>query len=87
MTNSVIQCHESITIGDYVNIGAGCMIMDTNFHSTGWRIRANREEDTQKKNVRTSPVTLEDYVFIGARSIICKGVTIGENQSLQQVLL
>lgn len=78
MTNSVIQCHESITIGDYVNIGAGCMIMDTNFHSTGWRIRANREEDTQKKNVRTSPVTLEDYVFIGARSIICKGVTIGE---------
>ena len=77
ITNSVIQCHESITIGNYVNIGAGCMIMDTNFHNTDWRIRANREEDVQK-NAKTAPVILEDYVFVGTRTIICKGVTIGE---------
>jgi len=77
LTNTIIQCHNSITIGDYVNIGAGCMIMDTNFHNIDWRIRANRKLDIQK-NAKTSPVVLEDYVFIGARSIICKGVTIGE---------
>lgn len=36
MTNTIIQCHEEIIIGNHVNIGAGCMIMDSNFHSTDW---------------------------------------------------
>ena len=81
ITNTVIQCHESIIIGNYVNVGAGCMIMDTNFHNTDWRIRADRKSDIQK-NAKTAPVILEDYVFIGARSIICKGVTIGEKSMI-----
>lgn len=77
ITNTVIQCHNSITIGNYVNIGAGCLIMDTNFHDTDWKIRSDRKLDIQK-NAKTAPIKLDDYVFIGARSIICKGVTIGE---------
>lgn len=36
MTNTIIQCHEEIIIGNHVDIGAGCMIMDSNFHSTDW---------------------------------------------------
>lgn len=39
MTNVIIQCHQSITIGDFVNIGAGCMIFDTDFHSLDWHDR------------------------------------------------
>lgn len=33
------------------------------------------EGDTDKKS---APVVIGDYVFIGARSIVLKGVTIGE---------
>ncbi len=77
LTNSVIQCHEHIEIGNYVNIGAGCMIFDTNFHSTDWRLREDRRADVE--NAVTKKVVIENYVFIGARSIISKGVTIGEH--------
>lgn len=77
MTNTIIQCHEEIIIGDHVNIGAGCMIMDSNFHSTDWRDRLDRLKDIE--NHRNAPVKIGDVVFIGARSIICKGVTIGDH--------
>lgn len=50
--------------------------MDTNFHSTNWEIRMDRKKDII--NAKTAPVKIDDFVFIGARSIICKGVHIGE---------
>ena len=77
MTNTIIQCHEEIIIGNHVNIGAGCMIMDSNFHSTDWRDRLDRRKDIE--NHRNAPIKIGDVVFIGARSIICKGVTIGDH--------
>lgn len=77
MTNTVIQCHERIEIGSHVNIGAGCMIMDSNFHSTDWKDRLDRRKDIA--NHRNAPIKIGDVVFIGARSIICKGVTIGDH--------
>lgn len=77
MSNTVIQCHENIQIGNHVNIGAGCMIMDSNFHSTNWHDRLDRKKDIA--NHRNAPVKIGDVVFIGARSIICKGVTIGDH--------
>lgn len=76
MSSTSIFCAEKIEIGNYVNIGAGCLIMDSNFHSTKWSDRADRELDTL--NAKTSPVKIDNYVFIGARCIICKGVHIGE---------
>ena len=80
MTNTIIQCHDSITIGDNVNIGAGCMIMDTNFHSTDWEIRLDRRKDIL--DAKTAPVKIGNVCFIGARSIICKGVTIGDHSMI-----
>lgn len=77
MTNTVIQCHELIEIGHHVNIGAGCMIMDSNFHSTNWQDRLDRKKDIE--NHRNASVKIGNVVFIGARSIICKGVTIGNH--------
>lgn len=76
MSNTVISCHKSITIGDFVNVGDGCLIMDSNFHSTNWEIRKNREQDVQC--AKTASIKIGDHVFIGAHSIICKGVTIGD---------
>lgn len=75
MTSVTIFCKKSIEIGNYVNIGAGTMIFDTNFHSTDWKIRENRIEDIQ--TAKDAPVKIGDNVFIGARCIIMKGVTIG----------
>lgn len=75
MTNVVIQCHESVTIGNYVNIGAGSMIFDTDFHSLYWK---DRYDGTDVSKRATKPVTIKDFVFIGAHSVILKGVTIGE---------
>lgn len=76
ITSTAIYCAEKIEIGNYVNIGAGCLVMDTNCHSTNWMIRMDRKRDII--NAKTAPVKIDDFVFIGARSIICKGVHIGE---------
>ena len=76
ISNTVIQCHNHINIGNYVNIGAGCIIMDSNFHSTNWLDRKDRKKDISL--AKSSPITIGNYSFIGTRCIICKGVTIGE---------
>ena len=70
-----IDCREHIRIGKYVNIGAGTLIMDSNFHNVDSKIRRDRGLD--KRTAKTAPIIIEDDVFIGARSIICKGVSIG----------
>lgn len=69
-----IICTDSVTIGSHVLIGAGCMITDSNHHSIEWQKRC-LEGDS---NIKSAPVVIGDYVFIGAKSIILKGVTIGE---------
>lgn len=75
MTNSTINCHESITIGNYVNIGAGCVITDSDFHSLDWHDRMYGTDIQKKCN---APIVINDLAFIGMHSIILKGVTIGE---------
>lgn len=76
MTATTISCKKSITIGDYVKIGAGCLLMDSTYHSADWKKRMNPATDSI--NAGYAPIIIDDHVFIGARSIICKGVHIGE---------
>lgn len=76
MTNTIIVCKQCITIGHHVNIGNGTIIMDNDLHSTDWETRSDRSADTM--HCISKPVIIEDHVFVGARSIILKGVTIGE---------
>ena len=76
MTATAINCKSGIKIGDYVKIGAGCLLMDFDFHSSNWQHRMNPSLDS--KNAGVAPIIIDDHVFIGARSIICKGVHIGE---------
>lgn len=77
ISQTAIICHHSITIGDFVKIGGGVKIYDTNFHSLNPEIRRHRELDMKEKKCR--PVNIEHDVFIGAGSIILSGVTIGAN--------
>lgn len=75
-SNVDIRCRKKIIIGNFVNIGEGTLIRDTNSHSTNWEIRADRIKDQQ--DVKDADVVIGDFSFIGARCMIMKGVTIGE---------
>ena len=59
-----------------LTLGGGSFITDSNHHSTDWQDRADRKRDVQ--NAQTAPIVIGDYVFIGAQSMVLKGVTIGE---------
>lgn len=76
VSSTTILVNNSIVIGDYVNIGGGAFLTDSNHHSSNWEDRADRIIDIQ--NAKTAPIVIGDYVFIGARCMILKGVTIGE---------
>jgi acetyltransferase-like isoleucine patch superfamily enzyme len=73
MTGGTICCAESITIGDYVALGANSMVVDTDFHPL--TPQARRVDSSAGK---TAPVIIEDEVFIGMNCLILKGVSIGQ---------
>ena len=62
---AVLDGRAPLTIGDHVDIASEVMIY-------------NAEHDVQAVDfgAKASPVTIEDYVFIGPRAIILPGVTI-----------
>lgn len=72
ISNSTIFACEEINIGNDVFIGGAVKVYDTDFHWVDY-FRRTKEEGGNSK-----PVRVEDGVFIGAHSIILKGVTIGE---------
>lgn len=65
-----------ITIGDNVKIGGGVRIYTTDFHSLNYRDRRDRVSD--KSECISAPVTIGNDCFIGAGSVILKGVSIGD---------
>lgn len=69
ISSSLLSSHESITIGQNTLIGADCMIVDSDFHEIPLGCGAP---------VRHAAVAIGDGVFIGARSLVLKGVTIGD---------
>ncbi len=73
-----LTAEKSVVIEDNVLIGSNCMIADTDFHSLNAEERAN-ERIKGKCNVKFAPIRIREGAFIGARSIILKGVTIGCN--------
>jgi Bacterial transferase hexapeptide (six repeats) len=64
-TGSRILCRTRITIGSACLFGPEVAIRDDDAHYFG---------DTPK----SAPITIEDHVWVGMRSTILKGVTIGE---------
>jgi acetyltransferase-like isoleucine patch superfamily enzyme len=69
-----IFCTNSISIGDYVNFGGNVSVWDTDFHPLDFQPR--RIHDI--RYIKTKPIVIGNDVFIGANSIIMKGVTIGD---------
>jgi acetyltransferase-like isoleucine patch superfamily enzyme len=74
ISGSTLVAHTSITIGNRVLVGAGVMIIDTDFHPLNPQQRAAH----QTAGAGSRPIMIGDDVFIGARAIILKGVTIGD---------
>lgn len=77
ISNAIIICKSSLCIGNSVLIGGGVMLNDSNHHSLDWHIR-EKGGDSDKEHAVSLPIVIGDHAFIGARSIIQKGVTIGE---------
>ena len=74
-SNAAIIAHNKVHIGKNVKIGGSVKIYDTDFHSLDPIKRADTKPDVPTKK----EVFIEDNAFIGAHSIILKGVLIGEN--------
>ena len=74
ISNSAIVCMEKIVIGKYVKIGGSVKIYDTDFHSLDYKQRKDKNTDMPINK----EIYIGDYSFIGAHSIILKGVKIGE---------
>ena len=74
LSNAVLCSNKSITLGKYVLLGGGVKIYDTDFHSLDYLKRRQLNNDRDRKS---ADVVIEDDVFIGAGTIILKGVHIG----------
>jgi len=69
-SGTVIGAFRSITIGDHVKCGANTLITDSNWHP----------EDPRSGDPK--PIIIGDNVWLGANSVILKGVTIGNNSMI-----
>ncbi len=71
ISGATIAAKELITIGDNVLIGSGCIITDSDAHAVEYEARMAHAATA------TAPVHIGEGAFIGARSLIMKGVTVG----------
>lgn len=71
ISGATISARKSISIGNNVLIGSGALISDNDAHP----IHPDDRKDPSK--TACAPVLIGDDVFIGARSMILKGVTLG----------
>ena len=74
MSNVAICSFMKVRIEDDVYIGGDVRIYDTDFHSLDF---SNRVGPVDNK-IKSLPVLIKHGAFIGASSIILKGVTVGE---------
>lgn len=71
-SGTTVGAKESIKIGNNVLCGANTVITDFDWHAIDPLTRKTGEP-------QSSPVVIEDNVWIGMNSLILKGVTIGKN--------
>lgn len=74
ISNSSFIAMASIIIEEDVKIGGSCKIYDNDFHSIAYEFRM----ETPDTHIKRAPICIRKGAFIGAHSIILKGVTIGE---------
>ena len=75
ISHTNITSFAGVTIENNVLIGSGVKIWDTDFHSVDYAYRNSSEEP----DVKSIPILIKEGAFVGACSIILKGVIIGRN--------
>lgn len=83
ISSACIRSVNHITIGNNVNIGGDCLIIDTDAHphdylQRRYEYRRKTGKEEYAKLIPSAPITIGDDVWIGARCQILKGVSIGE---------
>lgn len=73
ISNSTIIARSSIRIHNHTLIGGGCDIYDNDFHELHAIDRLNRT-----KKISMAPIEIGPHAFVGAHTIVLKGVKIGE---------
>lgn len=76
MSATSIWVRNKLTIGNNVKIGGNVLIIDTDSHPLDFQLRREPDQFVQKA-IKSSPISIENDVWIGAHCIILKGVTIG----------
>ena len=76
ISQTTLIAQADITIKDNVKIGGGVKIYTTDFHSLDPSVRASEYDCL---SCQTASIIICEHAFIGAGSIILKGVTIGRN--------
>jgi acetyltransferase-like isoleucine patch superfamily enzyme len=78
--HSILDASEGLTIGEGVQIGAWCGVF-THGSETSIRLLGSHFVSTPRKSragYTRGAVTIGDYTFIGAGSVVLAGVTIGK---------
>ena len=73
ISNTTIMARTEIRIRNNSLVGGGCSIFDNDFHEIDAHDRA-----VKTGNIAMAPIEIGPHAFIGAHSIILKGVNIGE---------
>lgn len=74
-SSPIFFIHKGLTIGNYVNVGANVIFLDSDCHSLFFKDRRCIKDDERNKKDRE--IIIEDDVLIGMNSQILKGVHIG----------
>ena len=80
----MLDCATAIILEDDVLVSYECLLLDSNNHSQNFDMRKNDLPDVKSGRdynwsvIPSKPIRICRGSWIGARSIILKGVTIGE---------
>lgn len=75
MSGCTIYSVDSIKIGRCTEIGAGCKIIDNDFHPLPY----SKRHPEQLEFVKKRPIEIGEGCFLGVQSIILKGTVLGKN--------
>ena len=73
LAGTTLHCNASITIADHCRCGPGVILCDNDSH------RVARSVEERAMSPAAAPIVLEENVWLGMRTIVLKGVTIGAN--------
>lgn len=75
ISNATFVSNSGITLENNVFIGGAVKMYDTDFHSIIYGERMEKPD----RGIKSKPILIKEGAFIGAHSIVLKGVTIGKH--------